>query len=211
MNTSGKRLALAISAVALLTACGNDESVERNRNAFKSVINQITNRQQAPQRVTQEQIAQVLSTTAEPVYLIEVETAKTSALFTRIAQNGAVSTYGTRARQSFSVENGVLRGTRAFGDDLMSTELDALRLSLSSGEATSGQRVMRYLNGASERVEITFNCTYSGGSEVIESCSEVGGSRTFSNSYSRDDHGNVYASRQWVSPLVGYMRFKRLQ
>ena len=211
LQTMG-RIGLLLWAGAFVAGCGNDNRVSASREFLTNITSQIGNRRDStPSQVTAAQVAQAQASLDVPILLVEIENLKSTGLFPQIAQNGNVVTFATGARQSLALENGMLRGTRALGDDLMSAELGPLRDAIGSGTDTGGQRTLRFLNAASERYELSVNCRYDTGPVVTETCTQPGGAPAFTNTYEVNRDGIVVSSRQWVSPTIGYIKIQRIQ
>lgn len=206
--------ALVAAAAFALSGCGNDQNIATNREFASSLLNQALGGAGAQTaNVTNAQVAQAQQSTDAPILLVALEARKSSTLMLEIERNDSVAVFGNSARQAIFLDNGVLRGSRALGDDLMSASTGGLTAFLRSGAAQgSGTRVFEHINGASETIKRQFSCQFSrDGDIVVETCQQNDGALRIGNSYQLDDTDNVVVSRQWVSPLIGYLRLKRVQ
>ena len=204
---------LKASVVALttmaLSGCGSDQA----GNGFGvagQVFKQIFTKKQPPAPITQAQIANARAATNKSNVLVSIEKLQAQALFVEIERNGAVITYGTAARQSISLENGVIRGTRGLGGDLMSTDHSLLRYSINTGKSNGGTRVLRYLDAASQTVVQNVSCSYTAGSTIVETCVGEDGQVLFTNTFEKAG-STIVNSKQWVSETLGYVEIARVQ
>lgn len=136
------------------------------------------------------------------------------------AQNGDKTTWISSDQISLSYKGGLLIGSRGLGDDLMGADVSGALTSLSAGG--NHMRTLDFLNGLDQIDRKSFQCeTVQTGSELLtifeisyqtdvfdETC--VGESETFKNTYWRDADGVIWQSRQWISPMVGYLGYQRL-
>lgn len=166
-------------------------------------IRQVVTKAQNPILVTQAEINRVLRSSDKRVILVSIPKLQTQALFVEIERNGAIITYGSSTRQSISIENGVIRGTRGLGGDLMSTDHSLLRYTMKSGKPTGGTRILRYLDAASQTVTQNLSCSYHPGITVIETCVDSNGVEYFVNEF-KVSNSIVVKSKQWVSAAIGY-------
>jgi hypothetical protein len=121
---------------------------------------------------------------------------------------------------SFVFDDGLLVGTRGFGDDLMGSDVAAAKSSLNGGG--NHLRTLDFLNGLSQIERRTYQCvSVQTGREDItivertyattiieETCS--GENESFKNTYWRDENGVIWQSRQWISSGIGYLGYQRL-
>lgn len=217
---SPKALGLAMGTCALLLGgCGSGTDADQNKQLYKQALATFKRDNQEPAQVTREQIAQVAASTTQPLILVNVEKNKTSALILEIGRNGAVQTFATSARQTISLQNGLARGTRGLGGDLMSVDLGQLPQLIARTSSGQTNREMRFLNGEDVTVRYAFSCSvtstrvssHPANYNVIESCSQTNGKVTFTNSYDVTRHGKVTASRQWFGPTQEYITLQHIR
>jgi hypothetical protein len=134
--------------------------------------------------------------------------------------NGSKVTWLSLEGVSIVFDNGLLVGTRGFGDDLMGGDVAAAKASLQRGG--THLRTLDFLNGLSQIERRPYQCvSVQTGSEYItivertyattvieETCS--GENESFKNTYWRDGNGVIWQSRQWISSGVGYLGYQRL-
>jgi hypothetical protein len=134
--------------------------------------------------------------------------------------NGSKVTWLSLEGVSFVFNDGLLVGTRGFGDDLMGSDVAAAKASLQRG--SNYLRTLDFLNGLSQIERRTFQCvsvqtgrenttiverTYTT-TVIEETCS--GENESFKNTYWRDENGVIWQSRQWILREIGYLGYQRL-
>ncbi|TNF20175.1 MAG: hypothetical protein EP318_12325 [Rhodobacteraceae bacterium] len=164
-----------------------------------------------PQRITPQQIQQVAAKSKQPLVLIDFPEKKSNALIIEIARNGAVQTYATSARQTVALENGLARGSRGLGGDLMSADLGRLPHMIAQRRGGINHREMRFLNGEDITVRFHFSCKVEVGptggnprtTTMTEDCTQINGLASFTNTYQVNGAGRVLKSEQWFGPSHG--------
>lgn len=138
-----------------------------------------------------------------------------------VEANARATTLALQSGPTALFVDGVLVGTRGFGDDLLTLESTGVLAALRAGGGTL-QRRMERLDGQDRVVTDAFACTVTaaGVEDVNLGVREVAarrldeacrGSRIgFDNIYWLDAAGEILASRQYVSPTVAYLRSNRL-
>ena len=135
-------------------------------------------------------------------------------------RNGDNVTWLSPDGLGLTFNNGLLAGTRGFGDDVMGSDLSGAIASLDGGG--NHTRTLDFLNGLSQIERLTFQCvtTETGREDLTivertydttileETCSSEIGS--FKNTYWRASDGVIWQSRQWISAGVGYLGYQRL-
>lgn len=116
--------------------------------------------------------------------------------------------------------DGVLTGTRGLGDDLMSADVSGDLAMLRDGQAKGHYPHIRaYLDGEDQTVFRSYECRRT--AQRVETDGATAAMRrvevrctstkdSFTNVYVLDASGTVAGSRQWVSPVVGYMETQRV-
>ncbi len=213
-------------AASIITGCGTkdetpditDKAIEASKTLFKAKAQREAG-QKAVKALTRAQVE------ASDLPLIRFTLEQTNTLSTAadIAQNAGVSSYILASGQGFSMKNGVIIGTRGLGNDMLSLETpyDSIRQGLETGET---YRIYRFLDGEAQIIIDRFSCTIKRGEQesltqlervysvirITESCA----SRTqkHENTYLIDQKSNeIWYSRQWISPIVGYVRIENLK
>lgn len=212
-RSSGFAILAALGCVATLSACSSgDEGNDAASLVREYLTDKVSGKgNAAPKRVSPEQIKQVAAQSAQPIVLIDFANTGNNALIAEIERNGPVHTYATSARQTVSFENGLVRGTRGLGGDLMSVELGSLPELVARRHSGATRREMRFLNGEDITVRYQFTCSVQAGAPsgqprttpMSESCTQTDGNIRFTNTYQVDGHGRVLNSRQWLGPSLG--------
>ncbi|MGJ8588290.1 MAG: YjbF family lipoprotein [Yoonia sp.] len=152
---------------------------------------------------------EILARSESRLLLLEVPSRDAVAILSRVEINQGVETYLTADGLAISLRDGIVVATRGFGFDLMVADTGEMGDALPAGAASSA-RVHRYLDGENHIIAQSFGCRVSRTSErtMRESCasSEI----SFENSYSLNEAGVIVASRQWVSPQIGYFVIEML-
>ncbi|WP_147127730.1 YjbF family lipoprotein [Shimia ponticola] len=188
-----------------------------------------------PPPPTPEQVLtpQVLAGITTPYLLVTFETngsfepARNWGGFAIAGQNGDVVTWveGTARTMSFT-QAGVLRATRGFGRDVMTTDTRALDRVIAGGAAGQSQalRVHRLLNGENKIQAVGLVCRISNrgpatvrlltgtfATRLIEEACLTGAGTEIINRFWLDQNNQIRQSEQWVSPELGRIRVQRLR
>lgn len=193
----------------LLLGCGNDPSpgnttVGQVRLAFDQI-------KRAPSGPTAEQIRANVTPHLRaqfggaPLKVATLEKPTLSSLLIGVGQNGDVSTFTTPDGVSFAFESGMLVATRGLGADLMTADVGQSLHALSAGGGAGVVRIHRYLDGDEQIMIRSFVCDIrrDAGGIWRERCS--GPLLEFENTYQIAADGTLVGSRQWISPLRGYL------
>ncbi len=205
----------------MLAACGNDPN--RPIASIDTVKQVLATRKAQATPPTQAGVAQALAQTQGPVELVTNETSKAWAIMLQLEQNGGYETFGSADRRSVTMRNGIITATRGLGGDLMSSDISQVAPLISGRRAGQGTRVMRFLNGEDQTVEIRFACTVTPGKSVpvkagmldtsaravTETCRAEG--REITNTYLVDTRGRSVSARQWVGSTPGYLLLQTLR
>jgi hypothetical protein len=172
---------------------------------------------------TQADVARALNGTQGPLELVTRADNNGWSLMLRIEQNQGYETFGSSDRRSVTMRNGVLTATRGLGGDLMSSDLSGVMPLITARKQGRGARVMRFLDGEDQTVEIRFDCTVTPGQsipvkagqldttarQVTERC--TAGDRTITNTYLVDNHGRSFSAKQWAGVTNGYLLFQTMR
>lgn len=166
--------------------------------------------------VPPELVAQV----AGPLMLVEIPLAEGSLAMVPVGQNGGDRTWrGPNGLGLTFDAQGVMRASRGFGFDLMSSDVRQVSGLLAARQSGAVQRRMVHLDGEAQQVVRDYTCTLElGGREqvtiaggarqldrVSETCTGADG-YVFRNTYLVDRSGGVVQSDQWISPRIGSVR-----
>ncbi|EPX75634.1 hypothetical protein Salmuc_04552 [Salipiger mucosus DSM 16094] len=212
---------MALAALALTAACGNDGRWEGVRLGLAELGSLVA--QEGPQAdmrdiLTPQAIAQVDG----PVIFAEIPEREAQATMFVAAENGGVRNWQTQDRIALNMVDGVLTGTRGLGGDLMSSDLAQAFEALRGGRGRA-VRVHRYLDGEDHLNSSAFVCDFRRESgvaastafrsfralHVVEDC--INPDRDFENHYWFDNGGTLRKSVQWVGPEVGYLKIELLK
>lgn len=155
-----------------------------------------------------------------PLMLVEFPALGVAGTMAPTGQNGNVITWRTADNVSLSFDDGILVATRGLGHDLMSADVSGTRASL-AGRPGNYERFHSYLDGEGQTTLRAFICamappvtetiTILGRSQTTqrhdESCNSLG--LATQNTYWTAG-GTLWASRQWVGPVVEEMATERL-
>ncbi|WP_417523413.1 YjbF family lipoprotein [Marinovum sp.] len=214
---------VALACASVLAACSGGERVGSDRGDI--IRNSLTNRlsgktAQAPSRITPEQASQAAALATQPLMLIELPQIGSNALIAKIGENGPVETFATASRQTVSTQNGLVRGTRGLGGDLMSADLGSLPHLVANRRSGTTQRELRFLNGEDITVRYRFTCevqvegpssVIKGTTTLLETCQENGTWFRFKNKYHVDGRGRVAGSEQWLGNGNGTVTLRQLR
>ncbi len=125
----------------------------------------------------------------------------------RIGENQGVETWQSGDGVSVSVQQGVVVATRGLGFDLMAADVSPTLSAMAGGDPGPYRRQMRYLTGDNHSRYLAAGCVMeTRNGTFTESCKTHRGS--FTNQYQGDTGDAILASRQWISPEVGYLEIK---
>lgn len=208
------------AALALLTACGSNQSEERvgtsalgiARQAVGQVIaeRQSAGQPQAPAKTPEQLAAEALRVNPGPLILVGLESTGRNQVMAMTGENGAMRTYMTPSEQALIMRNGMLSGTRGLGNDISVIEAATERL-IRARQSGRASRVIRYYSGDGLERPLSFDCDVSAGANpgvMVESCQGYGIS--FQNNYLVQG-SQIPVSRQWAGPGLGYMTIQTLR
>jgi hypothetical protein len=219
-----RSITAGLVCVAALSACTNAPDSKVTATTIGTSIIKGSGKAKAP---TAQQIAanvtKALAATDAQMILLTVPQRKAATVMQKLEQNRGYNTYGTADRRSVTLRSGMMTATRGLGNDLMSSNVDAVRALVSARRGGTAQRVMRYLDGEElTRVEVS-NCTVRVGAtsrvrvaeintaatSVSETCQ--GDGSTFTNTYQVAPNGQIVQSRQWHGPANSYLTIQSLR
>ncbi|AJE48777.1 lipoprotein [Celeribacter indicus] len=200
-----KPLATLGLTLALLSACGTGDRSTLVTVA-QTVASGVTAKPRQPTTMAdlrRDATPDTIAALGGTVLLVEAPQLGLASGFVPVAQNGDVLTWHTQNGQSaVSLRSGVIVATRGFGYDLVSSSIPTALLN--RREATAGTKIMQHLDGENRIVSTTYNCNYTRENSVLhERCHAA--EHAFHNTYQIDGSGRIKASRQWVSPQIGYL------
>lgn len=225
--------AIALTLTFTLSACGNDASRTENagiaRTTFKGLAALLPkfgkdSNEPAPPPIDQEAVAlSALELNSGPVLLVGIEATGATTAAAMVGENGLMRTYNTPQKQSIILRDGVIAGTRGFGNDVMSAEVDEVSALVHARRAGTAKRTPRYLDGEGIERPLPLECTVTLGEavnysfagtdwqamQVAERCTAPNVDIT--NSYLVTQTGQIALSRQWIAPGLGFVTLQTLR
>ncbi len=214
-------LGLLLVMVTALAACGNADDKAQGFDAFWQIgatSFQGKPRAQCPSDPqVRAEIAGALAQVEGPVMVATAEDAGAVSLLGVPTANGRYRTWRTPSRQSLTLKDGVLTGTRGLGFDLLSSQADPSISMIRGRRSGSTPRVYNHITGDNRDVPTAVDCTISvaGPEKVVlvtgrthattrmeETCRGDEGLEV-ANTYWVAGSGQIVQSRQWVSPERG--------
>jgi len=211
-------------ACVVLASCGNegDRSGEA-LSILKGALRPSKTVAQDSQQIAASAQAALAATDA-PLVLVSISGRNVTSVLQQIETNGAYRTYGTADRRSITFKRGMMTASRGLGEDVMSADIDPVLDLVTSRKAGQAQRVQRYLDGENIITALEATCDITPGAKgnvnvangaratqsVTETCRAV--TTEFQNTYMVDRAtGQILQSRQWHSPLNGYLVVQTLR
>ncbi|MCF6444751.1 YjbF family lipoprotein [Nereida sp. MMG025] len=208
--------AASLAAILMvLSGCGNQPGTE-TANQVWSGVSDLWSKDDQPDpraRLTRDALDQA---EIRLIY-IEIPEFPSQATLQEVARNRANSTWLSVDGVTVTFQQGFLVATRGYGEDLMAADLDAVRSAVMRGSGQNILRVHDYLDGGDDIERRSFICnirTLGRSSvtilqevvpvrQVSETCQNP--DIQFQNRYDFASDGRLVASKQWISPSVGYM------
>ncbi|AUH33860.1 YjbF family lipoprotein [Paracoccus tegillarcae] len=208
------------ASLALLTACGGNQSEDRvstsplglARQALGQVVaeRRAASQPQAPAKSPEQMAAEALRVNPGPLILVGMESSGINQVMAMTGENGGMRTYMTPSEQALILRGGMLSGTRGLGNDLSVVEAGTESL-IRARQSGSAPRVLRYYAGDGLERPLSFECSVTPGPNpgvMIESCEGHGAS--FQNNYMVQG-GQIPVSRQWAGPGLGYITIQTVR
>ena len=204
--------AVSVTALALLAACGSQESesnlmLDAVKGAYAKASRpkaQPISLEQMLAAMTPEALAQV----PQRVIIVEWEKTRNAVGLIKEAENAGVETYFDQGRSGVLMNDGIVVSTRGFGNDLLMADVSGFHSALASrGQYT---RVHRLLGTENQKIIQSYTCQISVSvNTATENC--AGASGKFQNTYSLASNGRIQSSRQWATPEIGYLRIVQVK
>lgn len=167
---------------------------------------------------------QALADNSGPLILTNFETLNRTTIFGLSGENGTMRTYASPAAQALILRDGMMAGTRGFGFDLMSGDVEALGTLVRGRRAGEADYLLRYLDGLGQERPVPMHCAVStgaaqtyafagqswSGTQMVAHCTTSGG-YTFDDTFIVSSAGAVVSSRQWVGPEMGFVTIQTLR
>ncbi|MFD2173174.1 YjbF family lipoprotein [Rhodobacter lacus] len=220
-------LAALLLAATALTGCGTDTNdLETGREAFSELLGTFTPKRAgaAPAAIDVETMAREgLTVNAGPLLIATLEQNSSTSLFAMRGENGTMRTWMSPSGQALITRAGVLAGTRGFGHDMMSADVDALAAKLRARSAGAVSIELRFLDGLGLERPLPLDCTLTPGATASYSFAGIdysgvkmdahcsGHGFVFDNAYIVGADGRILSSRQWISQELGYLTLQTLR
>ncbi len=158
-----RRVVLALSSAAFLTACNDEADMDPGARLVKVVssaaIARIKGGKDGPAVTPPSdlEVRAALQAAGKPILRLTVEATGTTTFLAPVGLNRGVTTWSSNERVTLSGRDGVLQASRGFGADLMSAKVpSASQIRNGSG---GHDRVHVYLDGGDQTQVFTFTCT----------------------------------------------------
>lgn len=223
VKTVIRAAALGLTCVAL-AACSN--APEQSTSGASLVKSLFKGRSQAsgiePAQLAAT-IQTVLASTSAPVIALVIPNRKAATVMQQIETNHGYATYGIRDRRSVTLRNGLVTATRGLGEDIMSSDVNAVQALISGRRDGTAQRVIRSLDGEDLIEAQVTKCTVRVGATSVYEVAELrtkatsvsetcrGDGVEFTNEYRVAADGRVLQSKFWHSPLNEYITIQALR
>lgn len=220
------RAGLAVAAVVLaLAGCGSDTSKTEGSHIALGVVQglkaKLTAKKAGPGAVPDPEklAASAMASFKGPLILAQIEKAGLLTALGETGRNGAVRTFATPNEQTIMLRGGLLAGTRGLGDDLMSSETEAVAALIRARQPGTAARTYRYLDGEGVERPLPMRCTITAGPaksfdfagrhydtrQMDEACQATSTTLSVGNSYWVTGDGTLALSRQWIGPTLGHV------
>lgn len=200
------------AALFILTACGNNQGEDAIGLRLEQIgkIGSETPEGPSAAQIRARLTPDVMARRPGSVIVASLPKRDVAAALFQASVNGDVTTYFTPDGISLALRDGILVGTRGLGFDLMTANVDGPLSAIAGGSQTNVVRIHHYLNGENAVTLRRFICNYTRTAAMIsETCRSP--DVTISNSYTMTSDGRIGASRQWISPEVGYVQVDQIR
>lgn len=217
---------LAILSLLAVGACGQAASDDAYLSALQQFRGGLFNRNEAePAAFSATRASLADAGITQPVLVARMPDAGIAVGLLEYRTTRGVTIWRSLDGNTLSTVAGLLRNTRGFGPDLHSLETDGLSHAMERGESAQYSRQFRALDGEGRLVAVRLYCSLtSDGAERVdvlgrgydthrfsETC-RTDGRQTpvFVNTYWRGQGGEIWRSRQWAGPELGYAELERV-
>ncbi|MEO8530870.1 MAG: YjbF family lipoprotein [Deltaproteobacteria bacterium] len=138
--------------------------------------------------------------------------------------NGGYTTWASPDKRSVTMYSGVISATRGYGGDVLAYDATSTSDAIRAKRVATYTRTMRFLGPQYDLKGATLTCTTENIGDdpvkivdtertlthMIESCTDKGGG-TIKSEYWVGGSGDIWQSRQWIGPQLGYIFLQRLK
>ena len=215
LRTTG--LLIGAAMLSVLAGCSNNPAPLDLRGLARDALQNMSG--QAPAAAPLAAPEAVLAATEASV--IVMETARGDRLYLLgLRDNGPYRTYVTATRQTLTLRDGMITGTRGLGQDMMASDSAEVTALLRKGRPGQASRRLEVLDGDDRTRVIVLDCVIAkggtgltplatplpAGRPMTETCTGSQGDAAglrFTNHYLIDRAGRIILSRQWLPSLTG--------
>ncbi|MFB2594509.1 YjbF family lipoprotein [Paracoccus sp. p4-l81] len=223
--------ALGVVAIALLAGCGSGQTDTGSLGMVRQLAAPalakvgLGAKPAAPAAAPNPEAmaSRALAANPNPLILVGIESLGGMQVMALNGSNGDMRTYMTPSMQAIVTRRGLVTGTKGFGHDLSSADLNGVAPLILGRRAGEGTRTMRYIMGDAVERPVTVTCKVTpgprqsvpfagrtwAGTTVAESCH--GSGVKFVNSYLVGDNGTALISQQWVGPRMGSVTIQTIR
>lgn len=198
----------------VLTGCGTAAN-DPLTLAGRALLDTVRPDEQAIAPQTTEQVRQqitpeVFAATGGPLLLAENLQRPGAYILVRVGQGNGTEMWRSPLNTEFwTTGQGLLFGTRGFGNDLMSADVSETAAALRARRAGPVTRMHVYVDGDWQSEQVFIDCDVRfEGRNATETCDYEG--EQFRNVYALDGRGRVLQSVQWAGPEIGQVSLEPL-
>ncbi|UWQ01870.1 YjbF family lipoprotein [Aliiroseovarius crassostreae] len=231
------RSAFAVAAVAVLglSACGSDKSVtqvpriaaEYTKSIGVAIKGKLGGKTPqaapAPKLDHQALINAALKATPGPIAFVTRKSGAIAAM-SPVQSNAGADTWMSAGKLAIVFKDGMIIGTRGFGDDLMASDLGRARSAIKARGQARYSRTYEHLNGLGQTTRFKAQCDLSVEKHMRVAVGEIdrnttlmkeqcrySGGLSFDNRYWVDAAGRIVQSHQWISQGAGHLLVQPLR
>lgn len=211
--------AAALAGLLTLGGCGSENST--TATPFTTLLEAAKGKVKGQQAEAPALTRAAVDQFPQPLILARIESRGVTGALAPSQRNGADVTWASSDLVGVILRDGVMRGTRGLGEDLMSADIPSAASLRQDGAVT--RRSYFHLDGNEQTQRLNYTCNvYSRGEARLvilersynsmhyaESCQ--GDGPAFINEYWFLNSGKIVQSRQWVSRTVGFLKLQNLK
>ena len=159
-----------------------------------------------------------------PIIIGAVEEAQLPIVLEPLSQSGEYTIWSSPDKRTITMIDGVISATRGYGGDILGYDARPTASAITGRRVAEYSRTMRFLGPQYELKGATLKCvTENQGTEditivetvrklvhMVEACTDQGGG-TVNSEYWVDGSGQIWQSRQWIGPQLGFVFMQRVK